>query len=114
MNSHVSAILLGVKDMERSKRFYMDGLGWKVASDYKISVFFVPHGGSLVGFYGRAGLADAAGAGEAVYGGDRDRGSRCGHPPGHDQLPACPGRRDGHRRGFFPLSRPISPSPRSC
>src|SRR5437868_14644551 len=61
MNSHVSAILLGVKDMERSKRFYTD-LGWKVESDYKISVFFVPHGGSLVGFYGRDGLADMVGA----------------------------------------------------
>ena len=58
MNSHVSAILLGVKDMERSKRFYVDGLGWKVESDYKISVFFVSHGGTLVGFYGREGLAD--------------------------------------------------------
>src|SRR4029434_4510296 len=62
MNSHVSAILLGVKDMERSKRFYVDGLGWKVESDYKISVFFVPHGGSLVGFYGREGLAEMVGA----------------------------------------------------
>ena len=28
MNSHVSAILLGVNDMERSKRFYTEGLGW--------------------------------------------------------------------------------------
>src|SRR5438045_670041 len=45
------------KDMERSKRFYTDGLGWKIQNDYKISVFFVPHGGSLVGFYGREGLA---------------------------------------------------------
>jgi catechol 2,3-dioxygenase-like lactoylglutathione lyase family enzyme len=62
MNAHVSAILLGVKDMERSKRFYEDGLGWKVQSDYKISVFFVPHGGSLIGFYGREGLADMVGA----------------------------------------------------
>jgi uncharacterized protein len=62
MNSHVSAILLGVNDMERSKRFYVDGLGWKVQNDYKISVFFVPHGGSLVGFYGREGLADMVGA----------------------------------------------------
>jgi predicted lactoylglutathione lyase len=61
MNSHVSAILLGVKDMERSKRFYTEGLGWKVQNDYKISVFFVPHGGSLVGFYGREGLADMVG-----------------------------------------------------
>jgi catechol 2,3-dioxygenase-like lactoylglutathione lyase family enzyme len=62
MNSHISAILLGVKDMERSKRFYTEGLGWEVESDYKISVFFVPHGGSLVGFYGREGLADMVGA----------------------------------------------------
>jgi uncharacterized protein len=62
MNSHVSAILLGVNDMERSKHFYVDGLGWEVQNDYKISVFFVPHGGSLVGFYGREGLADMVGA----------------------------------------------------
>jgi uncharacterized protein len=62
MNSHISSILLGVDDMERSKRFYTDGLGWKVRNDYKISVFFVPHGGSMVGFYGRDGLADMVGA----------------------------------------------------
>ena len=61
MNSHVSSILLGVNDMERSKRFYTEGLGWKVQDDYRISVFFVPHGGSLVGFYGRDGLADMVG-----------------------------------------------------
>src|SRR5256886_4954908 len=57
MNAHVSAILLGVNDMEKSKRFYTEGLGWKIQNDYKISVFFVPHGGSLVGFYRRGGLA---------------------------------------------------------
>src|SRR5256714_11287916 len=43
--------------MEKSKRFYTEGLGWKIQNDYKISVFFVPHGGSLIGFYGREGLA---------------------------------------------------------
>lgn len=69
MNSHVSAILLGVKDMERSKRFYVDGLGWKVQNDWKISVFFVPHGGSMVGFYGRDGLAEMVGL-NAGGGGD--------------------------------------------
>ena len=37
------------------------GLGWKVQDDYKISVFFVPHGGSIVGFYGRDGLAGMVG-----------------------------------------------------
>ena len=61
MNSHVSSILLGVNDMERSKRFYTEGLGWEVQDDYRVSVFFVPHGGSLVGFYGRDGLADMVG-----------------------------------------------------
>ena len=64
MNSHVSAILLGVRDMERSKRFYADGLGWKVKQDFKISVFFVPHGGSMVGFYGRDGLAESDDTGQ--------------------------------------------------
>jgi predicted lactoylglutathione lyase len=57
MNAHVSSVLLGVRDLERSKQFYMEGLGWKVQRDYGISVFFEPHGGSLVGFYGRDGLA---------------------------------------------------------
>src|SRR5207253_2115396 len=57
MNAHVSAILLGVNDMEKSKRFYTEGLGWKIQNDYKISVFFVPPGGSLVCFYGRERLA---------------------------------------------------------
>jgi uncharacterized protein len=57
MNSHVSSILLGVRDMDQSKRFYTEGLGWKVQQDFGISVFFVPHGGSIVGFYGRDGLA---------------------------------------------------------
>jgi catechol 2,3-dioxygenase-like lactoylglutathione lyase family enzyme len=62
MNAHVSSILLGVRDMDRSKEFYMEGLGWKLRNDYGISVFFEPDGGSLVGFYGRDGLAADNGA----------------------------------------------------
>ena len=62
MKAHVSSILLGVEDMDRSKRFYTEGLGWKVQQDYRVSVFFVPHGGSPVGFYGRDGLAAEVGA----------------------------------------------------
>jgi hypothetical protein len=61
MKTHVSSILLGVEDMDRSKRFYTEGLGWKVQRDYRVSVFFEPHGGSLVGFYGRDGLAAEVG-----------------------------------------------------
>jgi catechol 2,3-dioxygenase-like lactoylglutathione lyase family enzyme len=62
MKAHVSSILLGVRDMDRSKRFDTEGLGWKIEQDYHISVFFVSDGGSLVGFYGRDGLAAEVGA----------------------------------------------------
>ena len=41
----------------------------------------------------------------------RERG---GHSPGTDQLPARPGRRDEHRRGFPPLTSSSTRSPRSC
>ncbi|QYC38218.1 Glyoxalase-like domain protein [Nonomuraea coxensis DSM 45129] len=61
MKAHVSSILLGVQDMERAKRFYTDGLGWKIKNDYGISVFFESDGASPVGFYGRDGLADMVG-----------------------------------------------------
>ncbi|NEA28154.1 VOC family protein [Actinomadura bangladeshensis] len=61
MKAHVSSILLGVKDMDAAKRFYTEGLGWKIKDDYGISVFFESDGASPVGFYGRAGLADQVG-----------------------------------------------------
>ncbi|MEV0582584.1 VOC family protein [Nonomuraea sp. NPDC050310] len=61
MKAHVSSILLAVDDMERAKRFYTEGLGWKVKNDYGISVFFESDGASPVGFYGREGLAAQVG-----------------------------------------------------
>ncbi|WP_433211366.1 VOC family protein [Microtetraspora malaysiensis] len=61
MKAHVSSILLGVRDMDRAKQFYTEGLGWKVKQDYGISVFFESDGASPVGFYGREGLAGLAG-----------------------------------------------------
>ncbi|NDU72360.1 glyoxalase [Actinomadura sp. DSM 109109] len=61
MKAHVSSILLGVKDMEESKRFYTEGLGWKIKNDFGVSVFFESDGASPVGFYGRDGLAGLAG-----------------------------------------------------
>ena len=61
MNAHVSSILLGVRDMDRSKRFYTEGLGWEVQQDYGISVFFASDGASPVGFYSREGLANQVG-----------------------------------------------------
>ncbi|GAA2857188.1 VOC family protein [Streptosporangium fragile] len=62
MKAHVSSILLGVRDLGRAKQFYTEGLGWKVKDDYGVSVFFESDGGSLVGFYGREGLAGQVGA----------------------------------------------------
>ncbi|WP_280401265.1 VOC family protein [Nocardia carnea] len=61
MKAHVSSILLGVADLDRSKKFYVEGLGWKIRDDYGVSVFFESEGGSLVGFYGREGLAEQMG-----------------------------------------------------
>ncbi|MEU1521633.1 VOC family protein [Nocardia rhamnosiphila] len=61
MKAHVSSLLLGVRDLDRSKQFYTEGLGWKIKNDYGVSVFFEPDGGSLVGFYGREGLAGQVG-----------------------------------------------------
>ena len=51
MNACVSSILLGDQDMNRSRRFYTEGLSWKVDQDYGVSVFFrwPPRPGRRVG-----------------------------------------------------------------
>ena len=61
MKAHVSSILLGVQDMDRAKKFYTEGLGWKIQTDFGISVFFESDGASPVGFYSRDGLAQQVG-----------------------------------------------------
>ncbi|MEV0097309.1 VOC family protein [Streptomyces sp. NPDC050738] len=64
MRAHVSSILLGVRDMDRARQFYTEGLGWKVQSDFGVSVFFASGGASPVGFYSREGLAAQVGTDE--------------------------------------------------
>jgi len=61
MKAHVSSILLGGRDMDRAKRFYTEGLGWKIENDYGISVFLESDGASPVGFYDREGRAGQMG-----------------------------------------------------
>ncbi|PZT71623.1 MULTISPECIES: VOC family protein [unclassified Streptomyces] len=68
MKAHVSSILLGVQDMDRAKKFYTEGLGWKVRNDYGVSVFFESDGASPVGFYSREGLAQQVGTDPAGSG----------------------------------------------
>ncbi|WP_049556811.1 VOC family protein [Nonomuraea sp. SBT364] len=61
MTAHVIPTLLGVRDLEAAKRFYTDGLGWKIKNDHGISVFFEAGGASSIGLYGREGLAKLVG-----------------------------------------------------
>jgi uncharacterized protein len=60
-NAHVSSILLGVRDMDRAKQFYTQGLGWTVERDDQVSVVVASGGGSPVGFSGRDGPAAMVG-----------------------------------------------------
>jgi uncharacterized protein len=62
MHAHIGAITLGVRDLERAKRFYRDGLGWPVQVDQGQFVSFRPAGGSsALSLYPREVLADDAG-----------------------------------------------------
>jgi uncharacterized protein len=63
MKPHVSSITLGVKDLDRAKRFYAEGLGWPIHQDYPQYVSFqVGDGSSAFGLYTWDGLAQDAGA----------------------------------------------------
>ena len=64
----VSLITLGVRDLERARRFYRDGLGWPESSASNDGVAFFRLGGVALSLYPRDDLAadarlDAAGSG---------------------------------------------------
>jgi len=62
MKPHVSAITLGVGDLDRARAFYADGLGWPVVQDYPGWVAFgLGDGSSVLGLYAWDALADEAG-----------------------------------------------------
>ncbi|MGA6162486.1 VOC family protein [Amycolatopsis magusensis] len=61
MTDHVIPTLIGVRDMKAARRFYTDGLGWKIKNDYGASVFFESGNASPIGLYGREGLAEVVG-----------------------------------------------------
>ena len=61
MNTHVSAIILGVQDVARAKQFY-EGLGWTPHQDYgQFVTFGLGDGSSLLALYDRVALAADAG-----------------------------------------------------
>src|SRR5213593_3624056 len=62
MNPHVSAISLGVRDLDRAKRFYSEGLGWPIHQEQGQWVSFsLGNGSSMLGLYPWEALAAVAG-----------------------------------------------------
>lgn len=59
MNQHLHIITLGVKDLEASKKFYADTLGWKISNPQEGIAFFQA-GGVVLALYPRESLAEDA------------------------------------------------------
>jgi hypothetical protein len=67
MDQRLSLVTLGVADLERARRFYEDGLGWKRGNKDESVVFFqLP--GSILALWSRASLAEDAGLPDAGAG----------------------------------------------
>jgi len=68
MDSSMSMLTLGVRDLEVARRFYLDGLGWAPALEVKDDVCFIKVGpGLLLGLWSRDSLSAEAGG---LYAGD--------------------------------------------
>src|SRR5713226_8588116 len=62
MNPHVSGITLGVRDVNRAKHFYSEGLGWPIQQEQGEWVSFsLNNGTSVMGLLPWDALADDAG-----------------------------------------------------
>jgi uncharacterized protein len=62
MNPNVSVITLGVRDLNRAKRFYSEGLGWAIQLEQEDWICFrLGNGSSALALYPWAALADDAG-----------------------------------------------------
>ena len=60
MEQRLSVVTLGVADLERSRRFYEEGLGWKRGNRHTEVVFFQLHG-AVLALFSRDSLAADAG-----------------------------------------------------
>jgi uncharacterized protein len=60
MNQHLHLITLGVRDFEKSRKFYTEILGWKPASASNNDVAFFQAGGVALSIYPREKLAEDA------------------------------------------------------
>ena len=60
MNQRLHLVTLGVRDFEKSKKFYEETLGWKPASASNDDVAFCQAGGVVFAIYPREKLAEDA------------------------------------------------------
>ena len=61
MKPHVAVITLGVRDLERARRFYSEGLGWAIQQeDYNWVCFLLGDGSSALALYPCDELAEDA------------------------------------------------------
>src|SRR5918996_5944590 len=60
MDQRVSLITLGVRDLDRARRFY-EGLGWVTRAEPGDDVVFFQAGGMVVALWSREKLADDSG-----------------------------------------------------
>jgi uncharacterized protein len=59
MEQRLSLVTLGVADLERSRRFYEDGLGWRRGNQHE-EVAFYQLGGMVLALWGQDALAQDA------------------------------------------------------
>ena len=67
MEQRLSLVTLGVADLERARRFYEDGLGWRRGNNHPEVVFF-QIGGAVLALWRRDALAKDAGLPDAGSG----------------------------------------------
>lgn len=60
MRQKLNIVTLGVKDLKRSLKFYIDGLGWKPSSASTENIAFFQMGGVVFSLYPREKLAEDA------------------------------------------------------
>ncbi|MEL7242834.1 MAG: VOC family protein [Cyanobacteria bacterium J06573_2] len=58
MRQQLSIVTLGVKDLQRSLKFYKDGLGWKPSNASNENITFFQMGGVVFSLYPRNKLAE--------------------------------------------------------
>jgi catechol 2,3-dioxygenase-like lactoylglutathione lyase family enzyme len=60
MDQRLTVVTLGVRDLARARKFYIDGLGWKPAKGSNEHVTFFDMGGLVLSLFGREALAEDA------------------------------------------------------